>query len=236
MANPFGEVGSQLFNTVFSGIIWFGIAAIVVIVLGVFMWYFLVYKRKFDIRVKIKSDRADDKDQIIFDKAAILRDRKTGTNYFKLWGLGKDFPVPRYNVLQRTSQGDYLEIYRKGENEFYFLTPSQVNKTKVIKADGKIYAFASQEQNMVDPEMGFWIAKRMDQNKKMFDTENIFMKILPYLPHIIGGMFMVFVLYILLDHLPGILSTLRELVESMKTLQRGEAIAALAPLILKWKK
>lgn len=222
--NPFQEIGGAVFSRIFSSILWVGLGIIIIGVLCFLMWYFLLYQRKFDIKVKIISNRAEDKNSVIFDKAAILTDRKTKTAYFRVWGLKRDFPVPKYNVLQRTNKGDYLEIYRKSENDFYFLTPPQINNKRVIKSDGKLYAFSDQDQVMVDPEMGFWAVKRKTINKKMFDTDSILMKVLPYIPHIIGGMIMIFVLYILMDHLPGILGELRQLVAEMRNIQTANVV------------
>ena len=222
----FGEIGGQLVSRIFSGILWFGIAAVVIGILSFLMWYFLIHRKKFDIEVKIKSVRAEDKHSIIFDKAAILVDRKTKTPFFRIWGLRREFPVPKFNVLQSSNKGDFLEMYRVGEDEFYFLSPSKIDKTRIIRADGKFYALGHQSQIIVDPEMAFWAAKRKEHNRKMFDVDSWLMKILPYLPHIIGGVILIFVLYILMDHLPAILGQLEKLVESMNQLQRGQVVPA----------
>jgi len=153
--NLIGEVGGQLVERIFSGILWFGIAFILIAVVGGLMWYFLIYQRKFDIKVKIISERAGDRTSIIFDKAAILIDRKSKIKYFRLWSLKKDLPVPRFNVLQLSGKGDYLELYRKGEDELYFLNPSSVSKTKVIKEDGKEYGLAEQESIRMDIDLNY---------------------------------------------------------------------------------
>ena len=216
------EVGGQLIERVFSGILWFGIAIVIIGVLGGLMYYFFIYKRKFDIKVLIKSNRADDRYSLIEDKAAILKEWKTKIPYFRVWGLARDFPVPKYKVLQKTDKGDFLEIYRHSEEEFYFLTPAKIDQTVIIRADGKRVPIAQQSQIKSDPEMAWWVAKRKSKNKSMFDTESLIMKILPYLPHIIGGVILIFVLYILMDTLPQILSSLQQLVESMNSMRVAE--------------
>jgi len=223
MANDiFGDIAGQLTSKIFGSILWVGLALIIIAVVGGLMYYNLMYRRKFNIRVKIISNRAEDKHSILFDKAAILRDRKAKTPYLRLWYLKRDFQVPKYNVMQSADIGDYIEMFRKSEDEFYFLTPSFINKKRIIRADGKLYAVGEQEQTMVDPDMAFWATKRKTLNKKMFDTESLFMKILPYLPVIISGIVIIFILYILMDHLPGILSELKELVGAMKNLQSAQ--------------
>lgn len=221
----FSEVAGQFTDKIFSGIIWFGVAILVIGILGFLIYFFLIYKKKFNIEVKVTSERANERDRIIFDKAAILIDRKDKSKYFRIWGLKLDLPAPKFNVLQSTSKGDYLELYRTSEDTIYYLTPSVIDKTKIIKGDGQIYALASQKNKQIDPDMAFWGTRRMMENKSMFDTESLLMKILPFLPQILGGMFMIFILYILLDHLPGILSQLSSLVEQMRLLQEGGSVA-----------
>ena len=121
---------------------------------------------------------------------------------------------------------DYLEIYRKGENEFYFLLPPTINNKKIIKSDGKLYSLAQQDQLMMDPEMAFWATKRKTLNKKMINTEGLFFKLLPYLGILLGGVIMIFLLYILLDHLPGILSELRNLVAEQRLMRTAEIVTS----------
>lgn len=226
-----GEVGGQFIEKLFSGLLWFGIGIIIAGVLFFLIWWFLVYKKKFNIKVKVISERAEDRNRIFFDYAAILRDRKDKSKFFRLWGLKLDLPAPKFNVLQATDKGDYLELYRTSENKIYFLTPSVIDRTKVIKADGKIYSIASQTSRQIDPDMDFWGARRVQENKKLFDTDSMFMKLMPYIPAILGGIVTIFVLYILLDHLPGILSALTELVREMRSLKRADIIVGL--LLLK---
>ena len=222
----FGEVGSKLFANIFGSLLWFGLIAIIILVIGFFMWWFLIYQRRFDIKVKIISNRSQDKDSIIFDKAAILKDWKTKLPFLRVWGLKREFPVPRFNVLQKTDKGDYLEIYRKSEEDFYFLTPSNIVKTQVLKEGNKLIPIAEQEQTMSDPEMGFWSNARKKDNKRMFDTENILMKILAYMPQIIGGMLTVFILYILMDTLPGLIGELTKLTSELNRKQTAEVVTS----------
>ena len=41
---------------------------------------------------------------------------------------------------------DYLEIYRKGENEFYFLLPPKINNRQIVKGDGTTQLIEEQTQ------------------------------------------------------------------------------------------
>jgi len=229
----FQEVGGQFVEKIFSGIIWFGVAIILILVLGGIIYFFFVYKRKFDIIVKVISERAGDRNKIIFDKAAILKDRKTKTKFFRIWGLKVDLPIPKFNVLQVSSSGDFLEIYRTAEDSFFYLTPAKIDKTSIIRADGKTYAMATQEHKQIDTDINYWNVKRKDMNKRMFDTESLLMKLLPYLGIMLGGVIMIFILYILLDHLPGILSELRELTKELKSLKGADIKTGLTWALIK---
>lgn len=237
--NLISSVGSGVVEKIFGGILWFGIALIIIITLGFIMWYFLLYKKKFDIKVKLISERANGEIVEIMDKAAILKDFKEKIPFLKIWGLKRDFPIPKYDVMRKLYDGrgivDYLEIYRKGENEFYFLLPPKINKRMIVKSDGQTQLIAEQTQLMMDPEMAFWATKRKTLNKKLLNTESLLFKLLPYVGIILGGAILIFILYILLDHLPAILSELRNLVTEINKNQRAEIITstALLPLIIR---
>ena len=219
MASVFTEVGSQFVDKAFSGILWIGIAFIVVAAVGFVMYWLLIYKRKFNIKVKIISERANDKNTIIFDMAAILRDRKDGSHYFKLWGQKLELPSPAFNVLQNCGKSDYLELYRTSENTIYFLAPPTIDKKRAVGTDGKSYLIAAQSSKQINPDMEFWAIKRKGMNKKMFDPEKLWMKILMFLPQILVGTLCIFVLYILMSYLPEVLSELNELAKTLN--QRG---------------
>ncbi len=216
------QVGGQIVGKIFSGIIWIGVTLIVIITVGSIMWYFLYYKRKFDIRVLMKSDRAGEKYKIIEDKAAILVDRKNRSKFFRLFDSRIDLPVPPFQVLQATNKGDLIELWRKSEDEIIFLTPPVINKQYVVRQDGSLFPVAEREQKQVEGDIAFWNVKRKDRNKGMFDTESLLMKILPWLPQIIGGMLMIFMLYILMDSMPQILNQLTELTKELQTLKGAQ--------------
>ena len=220
----FEKVSGEFVGRIFSGILWFGVAILVVSVLGFLMWYFLIYQRKFDIKVKIKSNRAEDKHSIIFDKAAILLHYKTKMPYFRIWELKRNFPVPKYNVIQSTNHGDYLEIYRQSEEEFYYLTPARINNKRIIHSDGKYHAMADQEQTLYDPDIMSWALNRMEEDTNMFSVNKVWMQLIPYIPHIMGGVITIFILYLLMDSLPQILNSMKELAEILNNAQRAQTI------------
>lgn len=222
--NPLAEVGGNLFGQIFSGILWVGVAFIIIAILVSLIWWFAVYKKKFNIEVKIISERAEDKNRVLFDKAAILTSKKDGAKYFKLWQTKIELPAPRFNILQSAGSKDYLELYRTAEDIFYFLTPPKIDKRYVIRGDGRLYPMASQNVKQIDPDMAFWATKRKGMNKGLFDMEKLWMKILPYIPHIIAGVLVIFVLYILMSYLPEILSQLNSLAATMNEANRATIV------------
>jgi hypothetical protein len=237
-ANPFGAMGSELYGKIFGSVLYVGLAVLFIGVLGFIMWWFIVYRRRFDIEVKIISKRAGGRNRTLFDKAAILYDKSSKTKYFRLWELKRDLPIPKFDVLQSDGKRDHLELYRKSEDDFYFLTPPRIDNERIIKSDGKLYGIAQQEHKQIDTDIAYWNTKRKDFNKTMFDTESMLMKFIPYLPQVIGGVIMIFTLYILMDHLPQILSQLKELTAELNSAKTAEIKTGLALLSMKavqWK-
>jgi len=218
MASVINEVGSQFIDKAFSGILWMGIAFLIIAVVGFCMYWFLIYKRKFNIKVKIISERANDKNRIIFDNAAILKDRKDGSHYFKLWNLQLELPAPKFSVLQSAGNFDYLELYRTSENAIYFLSPPSIDKKSAIAQDGKTYLIATQLSKQINPDMEFWAIKRKGMNKRMFDPEKLWMKVLMFLPQIMVATISIFVLYVLMSYLPEVLRQLNTLATTLKPL------------------
>jgi len=217
MAPDFNAVAGDLFGKLFGSILYFGLAIMLIATIGVAMWYWLHYKKKFDIMVKIRSERARDP-AIYFDWAAVIYNRQTKSKYFRLLNTKVDLPVPPFNVLQKTNRGDYLEIYRKSEEDFKFLTPGKIDKDRVIRADGKIYPVASTDQKQIEGDI-YWYISRKDKMKKLFDTDSMLVKILPWIPQIMGGIFMIFILYVMMDKLPAILGQMESLTRELRALK-----------------
>lgn len=224
MANAVKDVGGAIASKIFSSILIFGIGFIIVVVLGVIMYYLLYYRRKFNILVKIRSERAGDP-SVFFDKAAIIRDWKTRTKYFKLMDTKVELTVPPFKVIEKTDKGDYLEVWRKSEEEFVFLTPPKIDRTRTIKADGKLYQIADSEQKQIEGDMD-WYFTRKEKIKKLIDPESLLMKVLPYLPLLLGGAIMIFILWILMDKLPAILAQLQTVSESLARATTAEVTPA----------
>lgn len=237
MANEVGATGSALLSKIFGSILWLGIGVIIIAVVGFILWYFGYYKRKFDIKVMIKSEREGDRYSLLEDKAAILFNNKERFYFLRLADTKIDLPAPPYMAIQRSNKGDVIELWRKSEDEFIYLTPGTINKKIVMRVDGSLINVAQIEQKQLEGDIAYWNVKRKGQNKKLFDKDSILMKMLEFAPQIIGGMILIFILWILFDKLPAILSQLSNLVSEMRTMKQADIITYGLSLlsIKKWK-
>lgn len=218
-ANPIGETAGRLVGDIGSGfLIAFAVILLLAVTIGI-IWFFAVYKRKFDIIIKISSKRAGGKYNVFFDRGAILTDRKSKLTYLRLWSLKIDLPLPKFELMQSTNKGDYIELYREGEKLFYYLTPPKVNQTKILKQDGKIYRITDQESFRIDNDMISWLVDTQDKINKMFTPGGIMDKLIPYLPQILGGMVMIFILWVVLDKIPDVINQLTTLTDAIRELK-----------------
>lgn len=228
------NIGGQIADKIMSGAVW--VLAIFIIggALAIVMYYFLIYKRKFDINVTIRSQRAGGKTERIQDMAAILTDRKTKQRYFKLWNFKTEMPVPRFEVLESSKGKDYLDIYQKGDEEFYFLKPPKIDKRYIQKTDGTWIPWAEQQHQVMDAEVAYWNVKKKKED--WFAKDKLIWKVLEFAPQIITTVTLIFILWIFLDKLPGVLSSLQQLSKEINQAGRAEVIESLTPLLfLRWK-
>ena len=220
-ANPFGDVGGFIIEKIFSGVLYFGIFILILGVIGGVFYYVWYYRRKFDIIVKVKSQRAGEQ-KVYFDKAAILYDRKDKNKFFRLLDGKVDLPVPPFQVIQRTNWGDMIEVWRKGENTYVFLLPPTIDTTSVVRHDGRVYPIGESEQKQIEGDVDYWNTLRKQKNRSLFSSDSWLSKILPFLPMVFAGVITIFVIYILMNTLPTILSEMKSLVTELHTLKGAE--------------
>lgn len=185
-------------------------------------YYFFVYKKRHDIMVKIVSKRHED-DRVFFDKGAITKDMKDKSKYLHLWNLNVELELPPFKVFQKTNKGDYVEILRKSEDDFKFLTPPKIDSEKYVGKDGKLHLFSSQKQREIESDT-YWILSRKQKNKSIINPQNILMKLLEYAPQIISMTFSFFMLWIIFDKAPEIIGSLNELAKSIAAAQTPTVI------------
>jgi len=221
MADEVDNITSSLQN-IFGGLMGgmtVGIIVLVVLaIIGVAVW-FIKYRRQFDIRIEILSSRRDNTFSVFEDKAAILKDKKTGHRYLRLWSTKVELPLPPFDVMEKTNKGDLIRIWRKTNDEFVFITKPAINKTRVLRQDGRYYQVAEQEYQQLEGDIAFWNLKRKQNNRDIFSNEGILAKVLLWMPQIMSAVFVVLILYILLNSLPTLIEQLIRLADRLGTIQ-----------------
>lgn len=220
--NQLVEAGSRMIQGVLGGTTWVVVLILVVGVVGGIVYYFVGYRRKFDILVKIISERASDP-RIFFDKGAILIDRKKGTKYLKLLSTKVELNVPPFKIIEATNKGDYIELWRKSQDEFVYLTKPIIDKTKVIRADGRLYPVSTPLQRHHEGDL-YWVIKRKEDNKQLLTAEALWAKLLAWAPQIIGGIIVMLMLWITLSKLPGLIDQLTTLTREITSLKGADII------------
>lgn len=210
-------ITGNIFGSIFNVTIMAVLGLIVLGMVGALMYYFFIYKKKFDIQVKIISDRANEP-HIVFDKAGILYDRKNKTNYFKLWKLKKELETPPFNILQKTNKGDFIELYRTGENQFVFLTRPKIDKEWIVKANGKKFPMAKMIHKQIESDF-YWQLKRSQEDKSWISPDSFLSKIIQMLPILIPGVLMIVIFLFFLNALPEILNSLSAVIDKLNTLE-----------------
>lgn len=235
MADEIGVGGA--FSSLFTGTIgimfWVMVIILGFAVVGGIIWWFFGYKKKFDIHVKIQSLRTGDP-RIFFDKGAILYDKTDKSYYLRLLNSKAEIELPKFNVLYHTNKGDYMELLRKSERDFRFLTPAHIRKDVMVTKNGKTIPVGQMEQRQIENDVA-WIIARAKRNKQIINPETILGILLQHLPAIISGVLSLMVLWVALRYAPDILSEMRALRDS--TNQQTQVIGSLLPLLFfTWKK
>jgi len=235
-----GDVGGKISETVsgiFSGtvslVVWTLVGVIALSIIIGIVYYFGIYRKKFDILIKIISERAEDDNRVFFDSGAIFDDKKNATQYLKLLKLRVELPLPKFNVFYNTNKGDYIEILRKSERDFRFLTPPSIDKEYILKSSGKLFPIAETTQREIENDIS-WIINRQKTNKKIIDPESLLMRLLAYAPQILGAALTVIIVIYVFKLMPDMLNAMRGFAETIKQSQETTVIGGLIPL--KWRK
>jgi hypothetical protein len=223
---------SQMFSGSLAIVFWVIIGIVVLAVIFGVYYYFFIYKKKFDIMVKVISERTED-DKVFFDKAALLFDKANRMAFLRLWSCKIELPMPKFRLLTHTNKGDYLELYRKSDKDFRFLTSPEIDTTEIIRADGKSYPLTSLKQKQIENDLS-WILHREKVNKSIINPESILMKLLAYAPQIISGVLSLMILWIALRYAPDLLNAMRNFAETIKAENQPEVIKSILPFLL-WK-
>lgn len=216
-----GDLFGDTIGNIFSNIIGVAIFSILgLIAAGVVGWsvyYFLIYRRQFNVMVKIISERSDDP-YIIIDYAAYLKDRKNGHTYLKLFDLKKELELPPFNIVQTSNKGDFIELNRISEDEFCFLTKPKVDKEYFIRTDGKKWPMRRMKQRRLESDYYYYF-KRKQEDKSWIDPESLFSKLLQMAPILIPGALMLVFFLFFINSLPEVLDKLITVVERLNTIE-----------------
>jgi hypothetical protein len=201
------------------------------------MYYFFIYRKKFDITVKVISRRANEKNKVYFDKGAILRDKKNNTDFLRLLTSHVELELPKFNLMTHTNRGDYLEVIRDSERGFRFLTPPRVEREWIVRSNGKLFPMSRMKQIQLENDIT-WILERMKTNKKIISPESVLMQILAYTPQIISMAFSMIIVWIVFRYAPSLLSSMQQVIQagSQPTEAPTEVLGFIPLLLTKWKK
>lgn len=229
-----GDIFGNIFSSTINITLIIAVVVFIVLLVGGMLFYFFVYKKKFDIECKIISTRAGE-DKVFFDMAAILLDKKRNVEYLKLRDLKVKLELPKFNIFYNTNRGDYCEIERYSQRGFRFLTPPFISKKYLVRKDGRIYPVANLKQYPIESDIS-WILARLKENKNIIDPESLLMKLLAYLPQIFSGALMFMMLFVIFKYMPDMFETMRDIIQDLRKQVEPEVIVGeLIPISL-WSK
>ena len=229
------DVLSGLFGGGVSLIFWSIFLLLIFFIIGIAFWYFIIHRRKFDIMVKVTSERANDRNKEYFDKAAILHDRKNKRRYLRLSKTKVDLQLPKFNLFRSTNKGDYIEILRLSEKNFRYLTPPNIAKNMMVKNDNKLYPITTMDQKQIENDIN-WILQRERENKRIIDPEGVLSILLQNIPQIISGVISLFVLWMVFRYAPEWLGAMRDFAETIKSANPDATVIGSIIGGLSWKK
>jgi hypothetical protein len=215
---------------------------VMLIILGVFLvffivggliWYYFVHRKKFDITVKIVSERTGDA-RVFFDMAAVIYDRKNKEYLLKLRNLRKEIELPSFRFITHTNKGDYIELLRRSERDFTFLTPVKIDKEYILRRNGKLFPIANLKQRQIESDIS-WILEREKKNKSIISPESVLMKLLEYTPQIISVVFSLFTLWMIFKYAPQVLDAFQRLAETINENNEPTIIGGAVLVLLKTK-
>lgn len=224
----FAEVGKEIIGKVITGgVVVIGILFLGGIILG--LGFYIRYLRKFNVRVRIKSIRSrgitgEPIYKIVPDMGGFIENKKDKTRWFRLRGEKVDLPSPPLEVMQVDYRGvNYIDILQKSDIEYYYLLPDRIDFGTITRTgeDGNLIDIPVGQRSMkiVEGDVAYWGQLRKKGDKKMFDMENIFMKLLPYIVPVLMFMLVIFMTYLITEHWGEFATAAQALNDAAKTLK-----------------
>lgn len=208
--SAFGDVGGQILQRIMSGtIIVFMVLILGGIIVGV--GFYIRYLRQFNIRVRIRSVRNPGTKgspiyKVVDDWGGYIYKKREGqkVRWFRLKGEKVDLPTPPLECLEIGVGGrNHINILQKSDEEYYYMIPDNINYETIVRnKDGKMVDIPVGEVGfkIVEGDVAYWNQLRKRDNKKLFDTESIVMKILSYLVPVLLFMMVIFMTYFITEH------------------------------------
>jgi len=221
--SQFASIGSVLLKKVISGgAIVIGVIILALIILGIGLY--VRYLRQFNVKVEIKSlrgsgTRGEPVYKIVEDVGGFIENKKDKTRWFRLKGEKVDLASPPLEALQMRADGkNLLKIFQKSDTEYYYLIPDKIDMTSIIRGGVEV-PIAQMNMKIVEGDVSYWGQLRKRDNRKLFDTESLIMKLLPFIVPVLMFMLVIFMTYLITDHWGEFASAAQALKEAAEALQ-----------------
>ena len=225
----FGSQASDIYgNMIGNTFMLIAILILCAVIIGVALY--VRYLRQFNITVMIESTRSAgisgvQHNKIIFDKGGLIYNKKDKSWYFRLLKEKVDLPQPPFDVLQPSNKGNILRIWQKSNEEFIFLLPDKIDTQIIVRADGSRVPVGQLVVKQVEGDVSYWNQIRKRTNKKLFDTESMIMKLLPYIVPDLMFMLVIFMTWMVIKNFT-VLADVAKSLENTANILNGTTNAA----------
>lgn len=200
---------------------------VVVAAVAIFALWYILYLKKFDIQVEIRSVRTDPYGnkqwKILLDKGGWIKDRKTGATVFRLFKAKRNVEPPQYEYLEPAVVGMFVKnkahAVQTDDDKLHWIKPvalkyitcptckgKGVDESNIICTEclGKKQLPKELEYKIADKDVEFWAATEMQADLQAFGKPKWWEPlILPMAGIIIFFMAMI-VIWLILDKVAGV--------------------------------
>ena len=218
-----GGIGGDILNKVMTGgVVVVGVIILAGIILAIGLY--IRYLKQFNVKVEIKSlrgsgTRGEPIYKLVSDMGGFIHSKKDKSSWFRLRGEKVDLPTPPLETLQLDSHGkNHLKIFQKSDSEYYYLLPDKIDLNSIVRGN-ELIPIAQAGMKVVEGDVAYWGQLRKRDNRKLFDVESLFMKLLPYIVPVLMFMLVIFMTYMITDHWGEFSNAAQHLSEAAKALR-----------------
>lgn len=234
-----GGTASKIASMVVRG----GIIVIMIIILAIIavvVGLYVRYRSQFVYKVEIKSKRSSgvsksEAYKIIEDKGAFIRNKKEGSVYFRLLNQKVDLTPPPLECMQIGIKGkNYIKIFQPSDEEYYYLMPDEIQLVNAVTTKGDNISVAMQKVRAIGGDSAYWNILRKRENRKLFDTEGLLMKLLPYIVPVLMFMLVIFLSYMITEHwgeFSAAATALKEAAEALSNAHSATVAVSPTPVV-----